>query len=63
MNTAWLDLFTKKKDDVIELLHAVRAVTKELRGIVERTGEIVTENLPDSRRRCTSGNTGRTATS
>lgn len=47
MNPAVLDLFTEKKDDVVKFLHAVREVSKELRGIVERTGEIVTENLPD----------------
>lgn len=47
MNPAVLDLFTEKKGDVIVFLHAVREVTKELRRIAERTGEIVTENLLD----------------
>jgi len=46
-NPAVLYLFTEKKDDVIEFLHAVREVKKELRGITERTSEVVTENLPD----------------
>lgn len=46
MNPAVLDLVTEKKDDVIEYLRAVREVTNELRGIADRTGEIVTENLP-----------------
>lgn len=46
MNPAVVDLFIEKDDEVIELLHAARDFSKELRSVVERTGEIVTPNLP-----------------
>lgn len=43
MNQAVLNLFRRKREDVVELLHAANEVSKELRRTVVRAGELVTE--------------------
>lgn len=46
MNKGIMELFREREDDVKEFLHAARDVRNELRGIVQRTAEMVNDRLP-----------------
>lgn len=46
MNQGIMELFREREDDVKEFLHTARQVRDELRGIVQRTAEMVNNRLP-----------------